>query len=66
MAVLELLALLTLVVVGVVVIALIGAFLFLLPAFVIAGLTWWLSGGHELLTGVAFLAVALISLVKRR
>jgi hypothetical protein len=53
------------VMVGVAVILLLGAFLFLLPALLIAGVTWLLSG-DQLLTGVAFLAVALISLVKRR
>lgn len=63
-ALLELAGLLVLVVVGVVVILLVGAFLFLLPAIVIAAIVWFISG-NELLTGIAFLLVALISLVKR-
>lgn len=63
-AVLELAGLLILVVIGVIVIALVGAFLFLLPAIVIAAIVWWITG-NSLLTGVAFLAVALVSLVRR-
>lgn len=64
MALVELLGLVALVVVGIIVIVLIGAFLFLLPAIVIAVIVWLITGS-ELLTGVAFLAVALISLAKR-
>lgn len=63
-AVLELAGLLILVVIGVIVIALVGAFLFLLPAILIAAIVWWITG-NSLLTGVAFLAVALVSLVRR-
>jgi hypothetical protein len=64
MALLELAGLLLLVLVGIVVIVLIGAFLFLLPAFAVALIVWFITG-NQLLTGVAFLAVALISLAKR-
>jgi hypothetical protein len=63
-AALELAGLIALVIVGVIIILLIGAFLFLLPAILIAAIVWFITGS-ELLTGVAFLLVALISLVKR-
>jgi len=59
----ELIGLIALVLVGVVVILVVGAFLFLLPALVVA-LVVWLITHDNLLTGVAFLAVALISLLK--
>lgn len=61
---LEIAGLIALVIIGIIVIALVGAFLFLLPAILIAAIVWWLTGSN-LLTGVAFLAVALVSLVKR-
>lgn len=61
----ELVGLIVLVLIGVIVIALIGTFLFLLPAIIIAAIVWFITGGNNLLTGVAFLAVALVSLVKR-
>ncbi|MCA1814171.1 MAG: hypothetical protein LC624_09510 [Halobacteriales archaeon] len=64
MAVLELAGLVALVVLGLIVVLAIGAFLFLLPALVIAFVVWLLTH-NELLTGVAFLLVALVSLTKR-
>jgi hypothetical protein len=64
MAVLELAGLVILVIIGLLVITVIGAFLFLLPAIVIAAIVWFITGS-EMLTGVAFLAVALLSLLKR-
>lgn len=64
MAALELGGLLALVVIGVIVVVLVGAFLFFLPAILVAAIVWFITG-HELLTGVAFLAVALVSLAKR-
>lgn len=64
MVALELAGLILLVIIGVIVVLLIGAFIFLLPAIVIAAVVWFITG-NQLLTGVAFLAVALISLVKR-
>jgi hypothetical protein len=64
MAVLELGGLIALVVIGVIIIVVIGAFIFLLPAIVVAFIVWFITG-NQLLTGVAFLAVALLSLAKR-
>jgi hypothetical protein len=60
----DLVGLLGLVVVGVIVIVLVGAFLFLLPAIVVAVIVWLITHDN-LLTGIAFLAVALISLARR-
>lgn len=60
----ELAGLLVLVIVGIVIILVIGALIFLLPAFLIAFIVWLITH-NELLTGVAFLAVALISLARR-
>jgi hypothetical protein len=64
MAALELAGLIALVVLGLVVVLAIGAFLFLLPALVIAFVVWLITH-NELLTGVAFLLVALVSLARR-
>jgi hypothetical protein len=64
MVVAELAGLIVLVIIGVVVVLLVGAFLFLLPALLVA-LVVWLITGNQLLTGVGFLAVALVSLAKR-
>lgn len=54
-----------LVLIGVVVIMVVGALLFFLPAVVLAGVVWFLTGS-ELYTGLAFLAVALLSLTRRK
>lgn len=64
MAVVELLGLLLLVLAGLVVIAVLRAFFFVLPALVVAAIVWLITGDN-LLTGAAFLAVALLSLLKR-
>lgn len=51
--------------IGVIIITVVGALLFFLPAAVIAGVVWFLTG-KELYAAIAFLAVALISLTKRK
>jgi hypothetical protein len=54
-----------LVLIGLIIIMVVGALLFLLPAAVIAGVVWFLTG-NELYTGIAFLVIALISLTRRK
>ena len=51
--------------VGIIIIMVVGALLFFLPAVVLAGVVWFLTGS-ELYTGLAFLAVALLSLTRRK
>lgn len=54
-----------LVLIGIIVIMVAGALLFFLPAAIIAGVVWFLTG-NEIYTGVAFLIIALLSLTKRK
>jgi len=54
-----------LVLIGLIIIMVVGALLFLLPAAVIAGVVWFLTG-NELYAGIAFLVIALISLTRRK
>ncbi len=64
---LSLIAFIILVIIGIIIIALIiGALLFFLPAAIIAGVVWFLTGGDLFWAGVAFLAVALLTLILRR
>jgi len=51
--------------IGVIILMVVGALLFLLPAAVIAGVVWFLTG-NELYAASAFLAVAVISLTRRK
>jgi membrane protein implicated in regulation of membrane protease activity len=51
--------------IGIIIIMVVGALLFFLPAAVLAGVVWFLTG-NELYTGLAFLAVALLSLTRRK
>lgn len=61
---LGLLALLVLVVVGIVIIILIAKVLFfILPAAIIALVVWWITG-ETAYAGIAFIAVAVLSLLK--
>jgi hypothetical protein len=57
--------LLILVIIGLVVIVLIRLFLILIPAILVALLVYFLTGGDLFWTGVAFLVVALLSLIAR-
>ncbi len=54
-----------LVLIGVIIIMVAGALLFFLPAAVIAGVVWYLTG-NELYTGIAFLIIAVLSLTRRK
>ena len=61
-----LLVLVALVIVGLVIIVfVVKAFIFLLPAAITAGIVWWLTGS-TMYTGIAFLVIAAISLIKRK
>ncbi len=57
--------LLILVIIGLIIIVLIRLFLVLIPAILVAILVWFLTGGDLFWTGVAFLVVALLSLIAR-
>jgi len=60
------LVLLALLVIGVIIIiAIVKVFFFVLPAAVIA-LVVWLISGSEVLAGIAFIAIAVLSISKRR
>jgi hypothetical protein len=54
-----------LVLIGVIIIMIAGALLFFLPAAVIAGVVWFLTG-NELYAGLAFLAIAVLSLTRKK
>ena len=54
-----------LILIGIIIIKIVGAFLFFLPAVVIAGVVWYITG-NELYAALAFLAVAVLSLTKRK
>jgi len=54
-----------LVLVGIIIIMVAGALLFLLPAAVVAGVVWYLTG-NQLHTGIAFLVIAVLSLTRRK
>lgn len=54
-----------LVLIGIVIIMIVGSLLFFLPAAVVAGVVWFLTGS-ELYAGLAFLAVAVLSLTRRK
>jgi len=61
-----LLALFVLFIIGIFVIIFVAKVIFfVLPAGIIALIVWWLSGGNELLAGIAFLLVAILSLTRR-
>jgi hypothetical protein len=54
-----------LVLIGVIIIMIAGALLFFLPAAVVAGVVWFLTGS-ELYAALAFLAVAVLSLTRKK
>jgi hypothetical protein len=53
------------VLIGVIIIMVAGALLFFVPAAIIAGVVWFLTGS-EIYTGIAFLIIALLSLTRRK
>ncbi|MDR0372949.1 MAG: hypothetical protein LBI79_05270 [Nitrososphaerota archaeon] len=54
-----------LVIIGLVIIVLVKFFLILIPAILVAILVYFLTGGNMLWTGIAFLVVALLSLLRK-
>jgi hypothetical protein len=57
--------LLILIIIGLVIIVLIKLFLVLIPAILVAVIVYFLTGGDLFWTGVAFLVVALLSIIKK-
>ncbi len=57
--------LIILVIIGLVVIVLIKLFLVLIPAILVAIIVYFLTGGDLFWTGIAFLVVALLSLLSK-
>lgn len=59
-------ALILLMIIGIFVIIFIAkVFIFILPAAIIALVVWWLTGGNEVLAGISFLVVCIISIARR-
>jgi hypothetical protein len=54
-----------LVLAGLIIIMVVGALLFLLPAAVVAGVVWYFTG-NELYAGIAFLVIAVLSLTRKK
>jgi hypothetical protein len=54
-----------LIIIGLIVIILIRLFLVLIPAVIVAAIVYFLTGGDLFWTGVAFVVVALLSLLAR-
>ncbi len=64
---LELAILLILLIVGILIILFIAKVLFFfLPAAIVAIVVWFITDGDKLLTGIAFLIIAAISIAKRK
>lgn len=60
------LALLILLLLGLIIIIVIVKILFfILPAAIVALVVWLITSGNEVLAGIAFIAVALLSILKR-
>jgi len=57
--------LVVLVIIGLIVIILIKLFLILIPAIIVAFIVYLLTGGDLLWTGIAFLIVALLSILSK-
>ena len=64
---LELAVLFILLIIGVLIIVFIAKVLFFfLPAAIVSILVWFITDGNKLLTGIAFLLIAAISIAKRK
>ncbi len=64
---LELAVLLILLIIGVLIIVFVAKVLFFfLPAAIVALVVWFITDGNKLLTGIAFLVIAAISIAKRK
>ena len=57
--------LIVLVVIGLIIIILIKLFLVLIPAVIVAAIVYFLTGGDLFWTGIAFLIVALLSILSK-
>ena len=57
--------LIVLVIIGLIIIILIKLFLVLIPAIIVAAIVYFLTGGDLLWTGIAFLVVALLSILSK-
>ena len=62
---LSLILLIVLIIIGLLVIFFIRLFLILIPAVIVAAIVYFLTGGDLFWTGIAFLVVALLSLIVR-
>ena len=57
--------LIVLVIIGLIIIILIKLFLVLIPAIIVAAIVYFFTGGDLFLTGIAFLIVALLSILAK-
>ena len=57
--------LIVLVIIGLIIIILIKLFLVLIPAIIVAAIVYFLTGGDLFWTGIAFLVVALLSILSK-
>lgn len=57
--------LLIMIIIGAIIIMIAGVLIMFLPALILAGVVYWLTGS-ETYTGIAFLFIALLSLTRRR
>jgi hypothetical protein len=57
--------LIILIIIGLVIIILIKLFLVLIPAIIVAAIAYFLTGGDLFWTGIAFLVVALLSIIAK-
>lgn len=64
-ATLSLTFLIILIIIGLIVIILIRLFLVLIPAIIVAAIVYFVTGGDLFWTGIAFVVVALLSLIAR-
>lgn len=58
-------SLIALIIIGAIIIFIAGVLIFFLPAIIVAGIVWWLTGSR-LMAGVAFLIISALSLAKRK
>jgi hypothetical protein len=54
-----------LIIIGLIIIVLVKLFLVLIPAIIVAAIVYFVTGGNLFLTGIAFLIVALLSLLSK-
>ena len=60
------LVLLALLILGIMIIIVIAkVFLFIIPAAIVAFVVWLVTGRNEVLAGIAFIAIAILSFLKR-